>query len=73
MSVVASALFARALLPVPCMEKDSNHRSGEGSQENHQENKSESIREKELSIRRETGDDAYFTGIVKENKIIKLD
>lgn len=41
MSGVASALFAGGLLPVPCMEKDSNHKSGEDSQESHQENKNE--------------------------------
>lgn len=41
-SVVASALFARGLLSVPCMERDSNRRSGEDIKASHQENKNES-------------------------------
>lgn len=42
MSIVASALFARGLLSVPCMERDTNCRSCKDSKESHQENKNES-------------------------------
>lgn len=45
-----STLFERDLLSVPCVEKDSNHRSADESQESHQENKDERIREKVLKL-----------------------
>lgn len=41
-NAVASALFARGLLSVPCVERHSNRRSGEDSKASHQENKNES-------------------------------
>lgn len=70
--LLSSPLLARGLLSFPCVEKDSSHRSVEESQESFQGSKNERIREK-VKTRRETGDNVYFTGILKESKIMKLD